>query len=362
MSTNEWFKGRKWGIFVHYLNTLQNGSPLHTKGKNTTSWDECVNEFDVKVFASTLNDINCGYLIFTLGQGDIQWCAPNEAFRCITGYNTGEACSSRDLISDLLDELEKYDIPLFLYYTGDGPYKNEQAGKNMGYYDREKEVITDEFIENWGSVLKEYSLRYGNRIKGWWIDGCYDFFGYKDSHLFKLKECAKSGNPDALVAFNNGVYHKEWQSPKYREFYSENDHPSKQVADLEKAMYAGICDDTGYLRHEIDEQYRDADDYTPGERNSFTFYPYIKNPKKQWHILSFLGHISGFTLKGHKYFPDISEGWGSAGARYSGEYMREYVKKVNETGGVVTIDAALFRDGTMDAGQIEVLKYLKDIR
>ena len=42
--------------------------------------------------------------------------------------------------------------------------------------------------------------------------------------------------------------------------------------------------------------------------------------------------------------------------------MREYVDKVNAKGGVVTIEAACFRDGSMDAAQVEVLKYLKSCR
>jgi hypothetical protein len=38
--------------------------------------------------------------------------------------------------------------------------------------------------------------------------------------------------------------------------------------------------------------------------------------------------------------------------------MRDYVKKVNDKGGVVTIDVALYRDGHIGAEQMAVLKQL----
>jgi hypothetical protein len=36
--------------------------------------------------------------------------------------------------------------------------------------------------------------------------------------------------------------------------------------------------------------------------------------------------------------------------------MRDYVKTVNACGGVVTVDVCLYRDGSMDPQQLEVLK------
>ena len=43
--------------------------------------------------------------------------------------------------------------------------------------------MNDEFIEKWASVLEEYAVRYGDKVKGWWIDGCYDYFGYTVFYL-----------------------------------------------------------------------------------------------------------------------------------------------------------------------------------
>ena len=70
---------------------------------------------------------------------------------------------------------------------------------------------------------------------------------------------------------------------------------------------------------------------------------------KQWHTLAPLG-VS----------PDGNEwhAWCKPGVKRTGGYMRDYVKKVNENCGVVTIDVCLKRDGSIPREQIEVLKEL----
>ena len=29
------------------------------------------------------------------------------------------------------------------------------------------------FAQRWAEVLREYAVRYGAKVHGWWIDGCY---------------------------------------------------------------------------------------------------------------------------------------------------------------------------------------------
>ena len=58
--------------------------------------------------------------------------------------------------------------------------------------------------------------------------------------------------------------------------------------------------------------------------------------------------------------PDGSE-WGSwckPGCKRTKEYMLDYVRRVRDAGGVVTIDVILYRDGSFDPAQVEILKYI----
>jgi hypothetical protein len=305
MNAKDWFRDQKWGIFTHFLNHEQNTHGTITNmGIGETSWDECVNGFDVERFAGDLSQTGAGYLMFTLQQGERFMAAPNETFNRITGCKTGEACASRDLIADLIKALDKVHISLFLYFTGDGPYKDPVAGPSMGYA-RQHDPLTGTFLRNWSSVAREYSLRYGEKIKGWWVDGCYESFHYTDESIKYYTEAMKAGNPHALTAFNNGV--------------------------KDRISYYSIYDD-----------------YTCGEMNSFVDIPdsrFIHD--SQWHILAPLGIPPDGNPWG---------GWCKPGCKHSLTYMKDYMGKVNSKGGVVTIDVALYRDGHIDPEQLELLK------
>ncbi len=268
----------------------------------STAWDVCVSEIDTEKLASDLEAAGVGYLIFTMMQRTRFMCAPNAVFDGITGYQPGEACAKRDLVTDLYESLSKRGIDLMLYWTGDGPLDDPKAGSAYGYT-TQNEPVGQGFVEKWAATGAEYSRRYGKKVKGWWVDGCYKQIGYDQKKLEILARGLRTGNPDAIIALNRGV--------------------EKRV-----------------------EAYADCEDYTCGEMNAFEDLPDTRFVGgKQWHILSYLGES-----------PDTPwNGWCRPGCRYDGAYMREYVKRVHSRGGVVTVDVILFRDGHLDPAQIGVL-------
>ena len=307
----DWFCNKKWGVFIHLLNATQNNPDRDVNmGVGKTDWSEYIDSLDAELIAEQIAEANAGYLFLTVMQRSKHMLAPNETYDKITGYKPGEACAKRDFISDMYEALNKRGIDLFLYYTGDGPLDDPQSGKAFGYVSQNDKVSV-EFVQKWASVVKEYSLRYGSKVKAWWADGCYSFIGYDEPKLKIMAEAIRAGNPDALVALNMGV---------------------------ESRVSA----------------YSEHDDFTTGEMNDFKDLPdsrFIGG--SQWHTLSFLGVP-----------PDgnIYNGWCQPGSKYTGEYMRDYIIKVNERGGVVTIDACMFRDGHIDEAQMNVLRALKGIR
>lgn len=309
MNNKDRFYSRKWGVLTHCLYNIQNNPKLpHSYGKHT-SWDEVIDGFDTEELAKTLHEVGAGYVIFTVMQGKRYMIAPNSSFDKIAETKPGEACSSRDLIEDLYQSLSKYDIDLFLYFTGDGPHKDDCIGNKFGLVENNRwGGVTRPFVEKWASVLEEYAIRYGEKIKGWWIDGCYkEYFGYTDDLLELYYKACKKGNPNALVAMNNGV--------------SES----------------GIS--VGY----------EKEDFTCGERNYFDFIPTQRiYGNAQAHILAPLGTADS----------GIGQTWGSFGSSYTKEYLADYVEKVHKAGGVVSIDVGTYRDGKFDEEQKAVLKYV----
>lgn len=304
----DWFQRAGYGVFVHYLDDLQNDSEsIHSLGRRT-SWDVCVREFDAERFADAMRDAGAGYVIFTMHQRTRFLIAPNATFDRISGYKPGEACATRDLVEDLYQALHRRGIPLMLYTTGNGPSQDPKAGPAFGC----SAPVTTEYVTKWASVIEEYSKRYGEKVSGWWVDGCYHVhgnLGYDDETLGILARALKAGNPRSIIALNNGV--------------DDRVRP--------------------YSIHE---------DFTCGEQNQFSDKPASRwLDGQQWHILSFLGFSSSDNI--------LSAGWGQPGVHYPRQVLAEYIADVNRAGGVVSIDVLLYRDGSLDRSQLETLKGLR---
>ncbi len=329
MNAQDRFMQKKWGVFNHYLYYSEKGyfiprpcSPEEENAalkKMAAEWDEQTRAFDVERLAETLHRTGCGYYVITVMQGTRFMIAPNRAYAQITGIGPGEGCCTRDLIADIGRALEKYDIDLFLYYTGDGPHFDRTAGPKMGLYEDYEAglrgTVTRRFVENWAAVLEEYAVRYGPLVKGWWVDGCYKSLGYDNDLLSVYHRAILKGNPDALAAFNSGT----------ASFVSEtgDDTPVK------------------WYEHET---------FTCGEDNDFTYV--FKNRftnGAQNHLLIPMGlYRDG----------NVCAGWRNTGVRRSKEYMADYIRKNNAAGAVITVDVFVDCRGNFDPAQVEALEYI----
>ena len=289
----DWFSQAGWGVFVHYLYGCQCASNRIVRMDGEADWNKCVNEFDTEKFADQIKQTGAAYVIFTMLQRKRFIIAPNATYDRLTGYQPGEACSTRDLVEDLYQSLHKRGIILMLYWTGDGPIDDPQAAKGMGYGGG----TPVEYVKKWADVAAEYGERYKDKVAGYWVDGCYGHSGYNEEKWTILANGLRAGNPKRIIALNN---------------------PSMSHSNSSTLN----------------------DDFTTGENNSFGEVPVARwRDGVQWHVLSFLGGD-----------------WCSPGLRYGPDWMADYVRKCNQAGGVVSIDVCLFRDGTIEKSHLECLK------
>ncbi len=300
------FSKLKFGLSFHYLFNLQNKTQPWNMGRQT-SWDDCVNNFNVKKFAADVAATGAGYVIFTVQQGDQYFCAPNITFEKLSGIKRGNATSRRDLINDLYYALRARKIDLFLYVTGNGPFANYEVMDKLTKKNFHNRVVNNayqvekKYVETWSSILMEYSKRYQTKIKGWWVDGAYPFIGYNDTLLAIVSKALKAGNKNALVAFN--------PAPK---------------------------DTVSY--------YTKLDDYTAGEIYHINSWPKKRFLKGvQWHVITFLG-----------------SDWAQPDLRFTQQQVSNYIKKCNTNGGVVTFDACVLRDGSVSKKQKDFLTGIKN--
>jgi alpha-L-fucosidase len=311
----DWFHNAGWGVFCHYL-----GAPASSAGgKELTAddWNRQVDNFDVVRLASQLERTGTKYFFITIGQNSGHYCAPNETYDSIVGIKPSK-CSRRDLISDLYDVLSPKGIKLMVYLPSgapaadvdamkrlewewgfEGPWPTNWNGKRTG-----KRLIS--FQRKWEAIIREWSLRWGEKICGWWIDGCYfadEMYRFSDEPNFKSFSAAlKAGNPNSIIAFNPGVL-------------------------------------VPIIRH------TEYEDFTAGEiSNAFPVCPGRWVENAQYHILSYLGNS-----------------WGQGEPRFCDEFVVGYTKDVISKGGVITWDVPIQKNGLIPEVFIKQLTLLRNL-
>jgi hypothetical protein len=315
MDKTAWLAECGWGVFCHYLGA----APSSDGGAELTAdaWNRQVEAFDVERLAGQLQSVKAPYFCITLGQNSGHYLAPNAAYDRIAGIQPSK-CSRRDLVSDLYEVLHPKGIELLVYLPSGAPAADPVAMAAFGWEwgfeggwpqswgTKRTGKRLAEFQRKWEAVMREWSLRWGPKVRGWWIDGCYfadEMYRHPDEPNFASFTAAlKAGNPDSLVAYNPGV------------------------------LTPVIC----HTEHE---------DFTAGEISET--FPECHGPwvernghKARYHILSYLG-----------------ENWcKGAVPRFPDEFVAGYTKHVMGKGGVVTWDVPIDWNGQIPQPFIDQLK------
>jgi len=306
----DWFRQAKWGVFTHYLT-----------GPDTTAenWNKQVDSFDVKALANQLKSTGAKYYFITIGQNSGHYCSPNATYDKYVGISPSK-CSKRDLIADLYEALNPKGIKLMVYFPSGAPAADKVADDKLQWewgfkgdwpswtnnWPNPSDPLRTgkrlaEFQKMWEEIIREWSTRWGKKVCGWWVDGCYfpdEMYRHPDAPNFQsFAEAMRAGNPDAIVAFNPGVF-----------------APVQTMTDQE--------------------------DFTAGETaDAFPICPGSKVSQAQYHILSYLG-----------------TNWSSGKPRFTDEFAIGYTKDVTNKGGVITWDVPIKSDGKIPQEFINQLK------
>lgn len=208
----DWFHQAQWGASSHYL-----VSPV----MSAEEWNRRVDAFDVQALAGALASAGVGYYWLTIGQNSGHYCAPNATYDGFVGRRPS-LLSRRDLIAELADALAAHGVRMMAYLPSGAPSQDAAAQAALewewGYeggwpHGWQDELRTGKrlanFQQKWEAVIREWSLRWGQQIHGWWFDGCYfadEMYRHPEAPNFaSFARAARAGNPDALVAFNPGI-------------------------------------------------------------------------------------------------------------------------------------------------------------
>ena len=139
------------------------------------------------------------WLIFTIGQNTSYYASPNEVLDRLAGPGH---CSKRDLVFEVARRVKKSGKRFIAYLPAE-----VNAPKSLHGPFAWNPKDQSEFQRRYTSFILAYAVRYGKEMDGWWFDGCDLRKTFPDrAHDWPLWfDAARAGNPDAAVAFNDGV-------------------------------------------------------------------------------------------------------------------------------------------------------------
>ena len=160
MSRQDWFTGKRWGMFTHYLPVpAGDGTGQYCSAED---WNRRIDRFDAELLASHLHEVGADYFCITIGQNSGHYCAPNPVYDELVGISPSK-CTRRDLIADISAALAPYGIDLWVYLPSGAPCAEPQAVERLEWVDGRGERLAS-FQRKWEAVIREWSLRWGTRM------------------------------------------------------------------------------------------------------------------------------------------------------------------------------------------------------
>lgn len=229
-----WMQQARWGVMNHYLaDWIARNEKMEM---NVEQWNELIDGFDVEGLASQLDSIGAGYYLITIGQNSGYYLSPNATYDRYVGIRPSK-CSRRDLVAHLYEALSKRRIKLMVYLPSGAPGGDLTAAESLQW--RRGPYRNREFQLKWEQVIREWSVRWGKKVEGWWFDGCYwpnSMYRQADPPDFgSFAAAARAGNPNSAVAFNPGVYNR-LRSLTPHEDYLAGEINEPNAVDLRRAV------------------------------------------------------------------------------------------------------------------------------
>ena len=226
----DWMREARFGVMTHYLHDwiASDGWQLLSAEKRQEltdagltqrewrqqqmtpeNWNKLVDAFDVETCADQLKSVGADYYLISIGQNSGYYISPNATYDRIVGISPSKL-SRRDLVADLAAALSKRGIRLLVYLPSGAPAGDRVAREALQW--QNGPFRNAEFQRHWEAIIMEWSKRWGDKIAGWWYDGCYwpnQMYRTEEAPNFKsFAAASRAGNPNAVVAFNPGVVNR----------------------------------------------------------------------------------------------------------------------------------------------------------
>lgn len=284
-----WMRQARWGVMTHYLADWM--ARVHNLKMSVEEWNRLVDGFDAEGLARQLESVGAGYYLISIGQNSGYYLSPNATYDRLVGIQPSK-CSRRDLVADLYEPLNKRGIKLMVYLPSGAPAGDADARTALQW--RNGPYPNREFQLKWEQVIREWALRWGKKVAGWWFDGCYFpnsmYRGAEAPNFASFAAAARAGHPDRVLAFNPGVVYR------ILSVTPEEDYTAGEIDQPDRLS----------IRRSVDGRVDGA----------------------QIHVLSFLGKT-----------------WGMGEPRFTAEQVVNYSRTVWQAGGAITWDVPVELNG-----------------
>ena len=198
----EWLAEGSYGVMVHYFPTPMGNTPSEL----TADFNRKLDAFDLDTFINQFEETKADWLIFTMGQNTGYFNSPNA---WLDGRAAGFT-PRRDLMLAIAQRVKQRGKRFIIYISAQAPQSytplNQLAiaevQQAFAWDKKDLSAFTDRYLE----FVKAYALKFGKLCDGWWFDGCYPTMFKPDTDWSRWTAASRAGNPDAIVAFNDGAF------------------------------------------------------------------------------------------------------------------------------------------------------------
>ena len=335
-----WMSGR-YGLMVHWLFASYTGRPESVTGP--------VDRFDIERFLADFDETGASWLFFTIGQNTGGYASPNAELTRLCGPNH---CPSRDLVSELAAAMHARGKRFVAYLPGDSLVKSISMGAGWNADD----PYRVQYQTNWTGVIREWSVRLGSNLDGWWFDGMTRTRYPKGFDERLWADAARAGNPNAIVAFNRAMVRAtangfEGVTPGG----GEVDYLAGELQFLENGRIRGGCRPETWMPETA----------------------YVKGTKCLHHVLFPLDGFWTAWAPWHRFapgtavereHPELFSAPTLKALRDRGEFpptaysaadLRRFVRDFTRVGGAVTINVGVSAEGRLNTHSLACLKALR---
>ncbi len=192
-----WMQDGKYGLFYQYGSW---GYPDNVGPRKSV--DQQAADFNVQRFVRTVKETGAGYVIWSWSWWGYKPDMPSDSVDAIIG--DGSYTAQRDLIGEVAAALKAEGIGFALYY--------HEGKEESGWWQKQNWPSTfrttgvgdrSTFFTNWKNVVSEIGQRLGDNLDGFFFDDGGSV--YYPAPFESLMEAARTGNPERVVAWNNGL-------------------------------------------------------------------------------------------------------------------------------------------------------------